>query len=133
MGYSRKKNKWELRTQNFQGQGYQRNSMWIFWGLPKNEVGFPRVKKKKQCGISRGVLVFGLGISEGSDTILWNFQGLSFTLKTNLSRISRNKVKNEKFQGFFKKSMSSTPLPLPTLFVFFFWNSPKQKGHVFFI
>ena len=59
--------------------------MWIFQGLPKNEVGFPRVKKKKQCGISTGVLDFGLGISEGSDTILWNFQGLSFTLKTNLS------------------------------------------------
>ena len=31
----------------FPGVGYQRNSMWNFQGLIKNEVGFPRVTKKK--------------------------------------------------------------------------------------
>ena len=48
-----------------------------------------------------GVFVFGLGISKGSNTILWNIQGLSFVL----SGICRGKVKNEKFQrGRFQKS-----------------------------
>ena len=39
-----------------------------------------------------GVLAFVLGISKGSDAILWNFQGLSFVL----SGISRGKVKKLK-------------------------------------
>ena len=33
--------------------GDQRNSMWNFQGLIKNEVEFPRVTKKNKCGISR--------------------------------------------------------------------------------
>ena len=93
-------------------QGYQRNSMWDFQGLIKNEVEFLGVTKKKS----------------------WNFQGSSILgLKfprgvTQLCRISRSgalfclefpgvKQKNEKFQGVFQKSMSSTP-PSPCL-VFF--------------
>ena len=35
--------------------GDQRNSMWNFQGLIKNEVEFPKVTKKKLCGISRGL------------------------------------------------------------------------------
>ena len=45
---------------------------WNFWGLIKNEVGFPRVTKKNKYRISTGVFVFGLGISQRSNTILWN-------------------------------------------------------------
>ena len=68
---------------------------WNFQGWPrKNNVEFP------------GVFVFGLGVSKGSNTILWNIQGLSFVL----SGISRCKVKNEQFQGCLWKSISSTPL-----------------------
>ena len=48
-----------------------------FPGLIKNEVEFPRV------------FVFGLGIYKGSNTILWNIQGLSFVL----SGISWGKVR----------------------------------------
>ena len=49
---------------------YQRNSMWNFQGLINNEMEFPRMTKKKyQCGISWG-FVFGLGISNGFNTIL---------------------------------------------------------------
>ena len=48
-----------------------------------------------------GVLVFGLGISKISNKDLQNFQGWSFAL----SGISRGKVKNEKFQGGFQKSI----------------------------
>ena len=38
------------------------------------------------------VFVFGLGISKGSNTILWEIQGLSFVL----SGISKDKVKKMK-------------------------------------
>ena len=38
--------------------------------LKKFQVEFPGVIKKKPCG---GVLVLGLRISEGSNTILWSF------------------------------------------------------------
>ena len=85
MGYSRKNPNRGLRIWNF--QGYQRNSMWNFQGLIKNEVEFPRVIKSNVE--FPGVFVFGLGISKGSNTILWNIQGLSFVL----SGISRGKVK----------------------------------------
>ena len=70
-----------------------KNSKWNFQGLIKNEVEFP---KKLQ----NGVFVFGLGIFKGSNTILWNIQGLTFVL----SGISRVKVKNKKFQGGFKNA-----------------------------
>ena len=39
----------ELRIWNC--QWYQRNSMWNFQGLITNEVEFPRVTKKKECGV----------------------------------------------------------------------------------
>ena len=74
-----------LRIWNF--QRYQRNSMWNFQGLIKNEVEFPRVIKSNVE--FPGVFVFGLGISKGSNTILWNIQGLNFVLPG----ISRGKVK----------------------------------------
>ena len=49
-----------------------------------------------------GVFDFGLGISKGSNTILWNIQGLSFVL----SGISRGKVKKMKNpKGGFQKSI----------------------------
>ena len=59
------------------------------------------------------VLVFGLGISKESNTILWNLEGCSFIL----SGISKNKLKkNEKLQVFFNEVC-----PQPPLFVLF-WN-----------
>ena len=80
-----------FRIWNF--QGYQRNSMWNFQGvIKKKEMEFPRVTKKKNNMEFPGVLVFGLGISEGSNTILWNFQRWSFVL----FGISRGKVKKRK-------------------------------------
>ena len=42
-----------FRIWNF--QGYQRNSIWNVQELIRNEVEFPRVNKKKQCGISMGL------------------------------------------------------------------------------
>ena len=56
-----------LRICNF--QGYERNSMWNFQGLIKNEVEFQRVGKKNNMEFP-WVFVFGLGISKGSNTIL---------------------------------------------------------------
>ena len=58
-----------------------------------------------------GVFVFGLGISKGSNTILWNIQGLSFVL----SGISRGKVKKWKIPGEFsqKNILNPTPFPWP--------------------
>ena len=61
--------------------------MWNFQGLIKKEVDFPRV------------FVSGLGISKGSNTILWNIQELNFVL----SGISRSSVKKIKIQGRFSK------------------------------
>ena len=43
----------EFRIWNF--QEYQRNSIWNVQELIRNEVEFPRVNKKKQCGISMGL------------------------------------------------------------------------------
>ena len=53
-----------------------------------------------------GVFVFGLGISKGSKTILWNIQGLSFVL----SGICRGKVKKVKNARGGQKFISSAPL-----------------------
>ena len=93
-----------LRIWNF--QGYQRNSMWNFQWLIKNEVELPRVTQKNNVEFP-GVSVFGLGISKGSNTILWNIQELSFVL----SEISSGKVKTWKIQGVFSKKYIPTPLP----------------------
>ena len=43
------KNKQGVKDMEFPGGGvdYQKNSMWNFQGLIKNEVEFPRVTKKK--------------------------------------------------------------------------------------
>ena len=89
------------RIWNF--QGYQRNSMWNFQGLIKSKMEFPKGDQEKIMWKFQGS-VFGLGISKGSNTILWNIQGLSFVL----SGISRGKVKNWKIPGGFQKSISST-------------------------
>ena len=78
---------------------------WNFQGWArKNNVEFP------------GVLIFGLGISKWSSTILWTFQQRSFLL----SGIFREKVKKWKIPGKGgrggKKVYPQHPLPL---FVFF--------------
>ena len=53
------------------------------------------------------VFVFGLGISKGSNTILWNIQGLSFAL----SGISRCKVKKLEIpEGFSKEYILNPPV-----------------------
>ena len=77
----------------------QLKTKWNFLGWPrKNNVEFP------------GVFAFGLGISQGFNTILWNIQGLSF-----LSGNFRSQVKKIKTsRGIFKKVY-----PQPPLFVFF--------------
>ena len=71
-------------------KGYQRNSMWNFQRSIKIEVKFPKVTKKKYLMWNfKGVFDFGLGISKGSNTSLWNNQRLSFAL----SGIFRGKLK----------------------------------------
>ena len=54
--------------------------------------------------------VFGIGISKGSNTILWNIQGMSLVL----SGISRVKVKKWKTPGFLKKYILN-----PIVWIFF--------------
>ena len=98
----------------FPEQGYQRNIMWNFQGLIKKTWNFQGWPRKNNVEFS-GVFVFGLGISKGSNTILWNIQGLSFFL----SGISRGKVKKWKILGGFKKVY-----PQPSC-LDFFWNSPS--------
>ena len=112
LGYSRKIPNGGLRICNF--QSYQRNSMWNFQWFIKNEVEFPVWPRKNNVEFP-GIFVFGLGISEGSNTILWNIQGLSFVL----SGISRGKEKKIFSGGFSKKHILN---PHPCLD--FFWNSP---------
>ena len=68
--------------------GIKETSKFNFQELIKNGVEFLRVTQKKNVEFPR-VFVFGLGISMGSNTILWNIQGMSFAL----SGISRGKVK----------------------------------------
>ena len=78
------------------------------WGY-----GISRGIKEIACGICKGSLKikewnfqgFALAISKRSNTILWNIQGLSFFR----SGISRDKVKNEKFQRSFQTIISSIP------------------------
>ena len=55
-------NKWAIPEKKLRGDfedmefpGYQRNNMWNFQGLIKNEVEFPKVTKKKSSEISRGL------------------------------------------------------------------------------
>ena len=124
MGYSRKKFKQGVGGR---GWGYgvssgikeiacgiprdQLKTKWNFQGwLRKNNVKFP------------GVFVFGLGISKGSDIILWNIQGLRFAL----SWISRGKVKKWKIPGAFSKKyiLNCPPPPHPSPCLGSFWNSP---------
>ena len=95
--------------------GIKEISKLSFQELIKNGVEFLRVTQKKNVEFPR-VFVFGLGISMGSNTILWNIQGMSFAL----SGISRGKVKKWKIPGrrVFKKVY-----PQPTVCIFF-WNSP---------
>ena len=78
--------------------------MWNFQGLIKNELEFPRVTKKNNVEF-QGIVVFGLGISKGSNTILSIIQGLSFLL----SGISRSIVKKWKIPEGVQKNISSTP------------------------
>ena len=61
---------------------------------------------------------FGLGISKGSNLILWNFHGWSFVL----SGISRSKVKEIKIPGEFQKSIPSNPL-----LVFRCWSNASSN------
>ena len=71
-------------------------------------MGYSR-KKNQTGGVEDmefpKVLVFGLGISKGSNKNLQNFQGGSFFL----SRISRDKVKKRKIPGVFEKRCSQPP------------------------
>ena len=101
--FQKKTNNGRLMIWNF--KGYQRNRM-------QNLQGW--VTKKKLCGIYR-VLVIGIGISKGCNTVLHNFQVWSF----DLSGISRCKVNKRKLGGRFSKRYFLDPL-----FCFFFWNSP---------
>ena len=90
MGYSRKKKK----TGGGGGgedmefpRVSKKLALWNFQGLIKDDLQFPRQgwPRKKTVEFPR-VFVFGIGISNGCNTILWNIQQLSFVL----SRIYRD-------------------------------------------
>ena len=72
LGYSRKKTNGRLWIWNF--QGYQRNGMWNFHKLIKMKQSF-QARPRKNHAEFRGVFTFGIGISMGYNTILWNFEG----------------------------------------------------------
>ena len=119
MGYSREKPNRKgqgegVRIWNF--EGYQRNSIWNLQDWVKTKGNFQGWPRKNNVEFP-GVFIFGLGISLGSNAILWNIQGWSYIL----SGISRVKYKNEKYQGFFLKRYVLNP---PC----FFWNRPMSNG-----
>ena len=60
-----------LRIWNF--QGYWRNSKWIFQRLIKKQCGIFWAWSRKNYVEFPGVLVLGLQISEGCNTIMWSF------------------------------------------------------------
>ena len=70
------------------GTDYSRKNL---RGLIKNEVEFPRATKKNNVEFP-GVFVFGIGNSQGCNTVPWIIQGLSFVL----SGIFGGKVKKMK-------------------------------------
>ena len=112
MGYSGKKsNQGGLRTWNFQGY-------WRAYGNSREQVkkewNLHLIKKIVEFTC---VLVFGLGISKGCSTILWNFQRWSFVF----SKISKTKVRNLKISGIFSKKYVNHPC------LDLFWNSPMLK------
>ena len=118
LDYSRDKTNWGLNLWSF--QGYWRNSKWIFLGLIKSNFGFPGVIKKNNVEYPE-VVVLGLKIYVGRNThnfveflgvkhhFVWDFQGWSKKSK-NSSVFSKKYV-----------SMSSTPPPLLTSFLFDFF------------
>ena len=119
--FQKKSKQGRLRIWNF--QGYQRNSMWNFQELIKNEVEFTEVTKKKSCGISRG-LGFWSWSSQGCNTILWIFQGWSF----DLSEISCGKVRKQKIPGGGSKKYVLNP---PSSFCFL--EQPYLGGYGFIL
>ena len=95
MGYSRKNPNRGKGEGGGLGWGYGisrgiiRNSMCNFRGQLKTKWDFRGWTSKNKVD---GVFAFGLGISKGSNTILWNIQRLSFVL----SGICWGKVKKMK-------------------------------------
>ena len=80
-------------------------SIWKFQGSWRKKVEFS--PNQKEIVEFLWVLVFGLRISKGCSTILWNLQGWSFVF----SRISKGKVTTLKIAGIFsKKYVNTTPV-----------------------
>ena len=82
-----------LRSQPILGSSRKKKITWI-----KSNMEFPAVIKKNHVKFL-GILVLGLKISEGCNTILWSFWGPSFVL----SGIFMSKVKTLKVPGDFSK------------------------------
>ena len=95
----------------------KKKHMEIPGGQLKKRWNFQGWSRKNHVECSR-VLVFGVGISKGCNTILWNTQEWKFVF----TGISKNKVTNLKIPapGFFFKKIS----PQPPCCLDFFWNSP---------
>ena len=96
--------KTELRES---GTDYSRKNL---RGLIKNEVEFPRSTKKNNVEFP-GVFVFGIGNSQGCNTIPWIIQGLSIVL-SGIFRGKVKKMKNSK-RGFKKVYLQ------PPVWIFF--------------
>ena len=93
--------------------GYLKNRMGKFQWSIKKEKESPGIIKKNSCGISMG-FIFGLGNSNGCNTILWNFHGWSFIL----SGICNGTVSNLKIPVVFLKKVCHQP-PSPAVWIFF--------------
>ena len=88
-------------------RGIIRNSMCNFRGQLKTKWDFRGWTSKNKVD---GVFAFGLGISKGSNTILWNIQ----ELRCVFSGSSRDKVKKWKVLGEVSKThilLNITPFP----------------------
>ena len=112
---------WTIPEKNKQGgwgyeisRGIEEIASEIPRGLIENNVEFPGWSRNNHVEFP-GILVLGLKISEGYNTILWRFLGWSFVLPW----IFRGKIKNLRIPGDILKSMSSTSPPLPCWLIFF--------------
>ena len=75
MGYSRKTTQGgggATGVEDMDFPGVLKKQKVEFPGVNFKNVEFPALIKKKSCGIP-GLLVLGLKISEGCNTILWSF------------------------------------------------------------
>ena len=120
MGSSRKKRKTEGWAYEF--PGFLKNSKWHFQGFIKSIEVFPRVIKKKSCGISRGLCFWRLKlqrcvkVSRGEALFSLEFPGVKWR-------------RNKKFQGCFQKKKVLNPTPPAWILAYFVFQVTPHPPH----